>query len=66
MQAALDIRNRGEKFMELIVAKQRNGDVGTIYLAYEGSRTRFKNIEVRRVESGLDKGKQKQDPNSGN
>lgn len=66
MQAALDIKNRGEKFMELIVAKQRNGDVGTIYLAYEGSRTRFKNIEFRRVESGLDKEKQKQDSNSGN
>lgn len=59
MQAALDIRNRGEKFMELIVAKQRNGDVGTIYLAYEGARTRFKNIELWREEDGVGRQKQK-------
>ncbi len=47
VKAALEIRNRGEKFMEIIVAKQRNGPEGTVYLAFEASKMRFKNIEFR-------------------
>ncbi|MDX1919592.1 MAG: replicative DNA helicase [Candidatus Caenarcaniphilales bacterium] len=42
-----DTEHRGE--CEVIVAKQRNGPVGTIKLMFHGATTRFKNLEFSRV-----------------
>lgn len=47
-QIAEQLRIRGKDFIELIIGKQRNGPVGTIYLAYEPSKLMFLNLATER------------------